>query len=227
KSRLAHTQCPVRPFIGANRTTSLRPHDSINGAIVVTRPCQPALQLRNRGSIGVAVTVSRVAVGIIIVPIQPLLPIRIITVIKRVRNAPAPRGVPIPVVRITKPVPIRRIIPIRIIAVVKRVRNTPAPRGVPIPVVRITKSADEDESVTAAPVVAAPVTAAPVVATPVAPAPVAATPVAAAPVTAAPFAAVPITVCSRFAAAEGRPVSAEFVSASRRYRAKLSAILYA
>src|SRR5437879_2520910 len=51
KSQLAHTQCHVRPFIGANRTTSLRPHDSINGAIVVARSSQPALQLGNRRSI--------------------------------------------------------------------------------------------------------------------------------------------------------------------------------
>src|SRR5205823_10613218 len=78
ESELAHTQCPLRPFIGANRTTSLRPHDSINGAIVVTRCSQPALQLRNGRSIGVAVIVSGVAVVVITVPIRTIIPIRII-----------------------------------------------------------------------------------------------------------------------------------------------------
>src|SRR4029453_13174736 len=134
---------------------------------------------------------------------------------KRVGNAPGPIGVRIPVVRITIIVAIRRIIPIRIIAVAKRVRNAPtprgvptpgnapAPRGIPTPVVRITKSTGEDESVTVESMMA-----------PVA-SPIAATPVSTS----------PVAVFSRVAAAEFfRPASAELVSASRRYRAKMFAL---
>src|SRR4029450_7595656 len=191
---LAHTQGPVRPFIGANRTTSLRPHDSINRAMVVASSGQPALQLGNRRSIAVSVSCGPVVT--IIVPVRRIIPVRIIFVVKGVRNAPSPRGVPTPVVRINKTVPVRRIIPIRIIAEAKRVRNAPAPSGVPTPVVRITQST-EDEWTTGESIM----------------------PRIAAPITAAPFA-----VFYRFASAEFRPASAQFLSASQRPRAKMFAL---
>src|SRR6266542_1382311 len=68
--------------------------------MVVTSSGQSHLQLGNRRSI--AVSVSWVAVVAIIVPVRRMIPIRIIAVAKRVRNAPGPTGVPTPVVRITK-----------------------------------------------------------------------------------------------------------------------------
>src|SRR4029453_11540214 len=125
-----------------------------------------------------------------------MIPVRIIFVVKRERNAPSPRGVPTPVVRINKTIPVRRIIPIRIIAVAKRVRNAPAPSGVPTPVVRITQST-EDEWTTGESIM----------------------PRIAAPITAAPFA-----VFYRFASAEFRPASVELLSASQRPRAKMFAL---
>src|SRR4030095_734937 len=212
-SQLLHTQSAVIAFECANCATGYWSHYTIDRAMVIASFGQPALQLGNRRSI--AVSVSGVAVVTIIVPIRRIIPVRIIVVVKRVGNAPGPIGVRIPVVRITIIVPIRRIIPIRIIAVAKRVRNTPtprgvptpgnapAPRGIPTPVVRITKSTGEDESVTVESMMA-----------PVA-SPIAATPVSTS----------PVEVFSRVAAAEFfRPASAELVSASRRYRAKMFAL---
>ena len=163
--------------------------------MVVASSGQPHLQLGNRRSI--AVSVSGAAVVAIIVPIRRI-PVRIIAVVKRVRNAPGPTGVRIPVVRITKFVPIRRIIPIRIIAVAKRVRNAPGPKGVPTPVVRITKSTDKDEWATGESKM----------------------PRIAAPIPAAPMAAAPVSTSRvagfyRFASAGFRPAAAERVSASR------------
>ena len=164
--------------------------------MVVASSGQPHLQLGNRRSI--AVSVSWLAGVAIIVPVRRIIPIRIIAVVKRVRNAPGPTGVRIPVVRITKFVPIRRIIPIRIIAVAKRVRNAPGPKGVPTPVVRITKSTDKDEWATGESKM----------------------PRIAAPIPAAPMAAAPVSTSRvagfyRFASAGFRPAAAERVSASR------------
>ena len=158
--------------------------------MVVARSGQPHLQLSNRRSI--AVSVSWLAVVAIIVPIRRI-PVRIIAIVKRVRNAPGPTGVPIPVVRITIIVPIRRIIPIRIIAVAKRVRNAPGPKGVPTPVVRITKSTDKDEWATGE----------------------SRMPRIAAPIAAAPVSTSRVAGFYRFASAGFRPAAAERVSASR------------
>ena len=164
--------------------------------MVVTRSGQSHLQLGNRRSI--AVSVSWVAVVAIIVPVRRMIPIRIIAIVKRVRNAPGPTGVPIPVVWITIIVPIRRIIPIRIIAVAKRVRNAPGPKGVPTPVVRITKSADKDERATGESIM-----------------PRIAGPITAAPIAAAPVSTPRVAGFYRFASAGFRPAAAERVSASR------------
>jgi hypothetical protein len=211
-SQLLHTQSAVIAFVGANCATRCWSHYPIDRAMVVTSLGQPALQLGNRRSL--AVSVSGVAVVTRIVPRRRIIPVRIIGVVKRVGNAPGPIGVRIPVVRITIIVPVRRIIPIRIIAVAKRVRNAPtprgvptpgnapAPRGVPTPVVRITKSTDEGESVTVESMM---------------------TPIAT-PITATPVSTSPVAVFSRFATAEFRPASAELVSASRRFRAKMFAV---
>lgn len=211
-SQLLHTQSAVIAFVCANCATRRWSHYPIDRAMVVASLGQPALQLGNRRSIAVSVT--GVAVVTRIVPRRRIIPVRIIGVVKRVGNAPGPIGVRIPVVGITIIVPIRRIILIRIIAVAKRVRNAPtprgvptpgnapAPRGIPTPVVRITKSTDEGESITVESMM---------------------TPIAT-PITATPVSTSPVAVFSRFATTEFRPTSAELVSASRRFRAKMFAV---
>ena len=44
-------------FVRAQRASRCRSHDSINSTMVVARPSEPALQLRNRGSIAIPVAV--------------------------------------------------------------------------------------------------------------------------------------------------------------------------
>ena len=44
-------------FVRAQRPSRCRSHDSINSTMVVARPSEPALQLRNRGSIAIPVAV--------------------------------------------------------------------------------------------------------------------------------------------------------------------------
>src|SRR4030095_12606325 len=143
-SQLLHTQSAVIAFECANCATGYWSHYPIDRAMVIASFGQPALQLGNRRSI--AVSVSGVAVVTIIVPIRRIIPIRIIAVANRVRNAPAPGGVPTP-------------------------GNAPARRGIPTPVVRITKSTDGDEWTTGEsiiPPIAAPITAIPIPTSPAA-----------------------------------------------------------
>src|SRR5205823_9932167 len=86
----------VRP----NRASRLWSHDSINAAVVVSRPSQPALQLRNRGPFAVAIAVAVPLIAVtgvaVIIPVIIIVPISVwvtITIVVSVWVAVAVRSV--------------------------------------------------------------------------------------------------------------------------------------
>src|SRR5439155_18762553 len=65
----------VVAFVGANCSSRLRPHDPIDGTMIVPGTSKPALHLYNR--VGIAVAISVVVVPVVSVRIVPVIGIRI------------------------------------------------------------------------------------------------------------------------------------------------------
>ena len=62
-------------FVSANCSSRLRPHDPIDGTMIVPGTSKPALHLYNR--VGIAVAISVVVVPVVSVRIVPVIGIRI------------------------------------------------------------------------------------------------------------------------------------------------------
>src|SRR5438105_5856928 len=153
----------MRTFVSANGTPGLWSHDSINGAAVVASPREAPLQLRDPGSIAIAVSLIAIAVSLIAIAVS-LIAVAVTVSVSGPAVIIIPVGVTIAVA----------VVVVRIISV----------RGIPVEE-RITKIAKEDELIAGRSVMAP-------IATPIPATPIPATPIPATPIPATPIPATPI-----------------------------------